>query len=142
MLPTIRRRNAPGYWRVGDDFDRFFNLAFSGAPSLSEWSPPVDVHETDDAFVIEVELPGVGPDQVDVSIEDGTLSISGEKKNDTEGDVGGHIRERRYGAFERSFSLPRSADPAKVDARFEYGVLRVELSKAATARPRKIEISA
>jgi HSP20 family protein len=139
MLPTIRRKGVPSLFEA-DDFDRFFNVAFGGAPSLSGWSPAVDVRENDDGFVVTAELPGLSSDDVEVNVENGILAISGEKKEEREEGGSAHVVERRYGRFQRNFSLPRSVDNAKVDASFENGILTVSLPKAATAKARKIAI--
>ena len=142
MLPTIRRRGIPSLFET-NDFDRFFNVAFSGAPSFSGWSPAVDVRENDEGFVVTTELPGLTSDQVEVNVENGVLAISGEKKDEREENGEGdsaHLVERRYGKFQRHFSLPRSVDSAKVDANFENGILTVSLPKAAAAKARKITI--
>jgi len=143
MFPTIRRKSVPSFWDAGSDFDKFFNIAMSGAPSLSGWSPAVDVRENEESFVVTAELPGLEPEHVDLSVENGVLSISGEKKDEFEGtdsETGGHLVERRYGKFQRNFSLPRSVDPEKVEARFRNGILTVTLPKSSAAKPRRIKI--
>jgi len=142
MLPTIRRKGVSSLFETSD-FDRFFNVAFGAAPSLSGWSPPVDVRENDEGFVVTAELPGLTSDQVEVNVENGVLAISGEKNEQREEGGKGdnaHLVERRYGKFQRNFSLPRSVDSAKVDANFENGILTVALPKAAAAKARKITI--
>ena len=142
MLPTIRRRGLPSLFET-NDFDRFFNVEFSGAPSFSGWSPPVDIRESDEGFVVTAELPGMTSDQVEVNVENGVLAISGEKSEERE--EGGknespQLVERRYGRFQRNFTLPRSIESGKVDANFENGVLTVSLPMAAAAKARKITI--
>lgn len=143
MLPTIRRRTTtPTLWD-NSDFDRLFDWALGSAPSLSGWTPAVDVRETGDEYLVIAELPGMSPDNVEVTVENGVLSISGEKKEEfEEGDKRSdrHVYERRYGRFQRNFSLPRSVDADGVKAEFENGLLRVTLPKAAVAKPRKIKI--
>lgn len=142
MLPTIRRKGIPSLFET-HDLDRFFNMTFGGAPSLSGWSPAVDVRENDDGFVVTAELPGMTSDQVEINVENGILAISGEKKEDVEEGGKGespHLVERRYGPFQRNFSLPRSVDSSKVEANFDNGVLTVSLPKAAAAKARKITI--
>ncbi len=142
MLPTIRRKGIPSLFET-DDLNRFFNLALGGAPSLSGWSPAVDVRENADGFVVTAELPGMTQDQVEINVENGVLAISGEKKENGKDGVkseNSHLVERRYGPFQRNFSLPRSVDSAKVEANFENGVLTVTLPKAAAAKARKIAI--
>lgn len=148
MLPvTWRRSSAPSVWNevLGGrrEFDRFFDRFFTVAPSMSVWSPAVDVHETDDGLSLSVELPGLKPEDVDVTVENGALTISGEKKDEYTDENGtGRIYERTYGRFERSFSLPRGVDAENVTADFENGVLKVVLPKADAAKPRKVKVKA
>lgn len=141
MLPALlRRRDATLFDPT--DFDRLFNLRLSGLQGM--WSPVADIQENEDGYRVEVELPGMAADDVDVHVENGVLSISGEKKDERqEGEKGGnrYLVERRYGRFQRHFTLPSSVDAAKVAAHFDNGVLTVDLPKAATAKPRKIKVS-
>jgi len=121
--------------------DRLLNFSFGGASGL--WSPAADVRESNDGYVVELELPGLTREDVDISVEDGLLTITGEKKEHAEGEANGNGRymvERRFGKFSRSFTLSSSIDVSKVTARFENGVLSISLPKAAEAKPRKIKI--
>jgi HSP20 family protein len=145
LYPTLWRNRTPNLWddifTIRNEFDRLLGRADTGVTGA--WSPVVDVHETTDTIVIRAELPGLAPSDVDVSVENGTLSISGEKKQEIEEGKDGteyHVVERRYGRFERRFSLPRSVDPSKVAAEFKHGVLTVTLPKAEAAKPRRVEI--
>lgn len=147
MLPqTTSRPASPSFWdevfNVRRDFDRLVGDRLFGQ-SMSVWSPPVDVQETNDGIHVNVELPGLKPEDVELTVENGILTISGEKKDAYEGKANGGVRriyERRYGRFERSFTLPRGVDAEKVSANFENGVLRIGLPKAEAAKPRKIAI--
>ncbi len=141
MLPILRRRDVGSL--LDSDVDRLFNFALGNGPSYTGLSPAVDVRETADDFLVTAELPGLSRDDVDVSVENGVLSISGEKREETEeGSAEGnrHLIERRYGKFHRNFSLPRSVDAGKVEARFEDGVLYITLPKAAVAKARRVKI--
>ena len=150
MFPVLKRNRLSPMARVGWDvfdvggeFDRLFGTTF-GAPTPTAWSPAVDVLESDNDFIVTAELPGLAKDDVDITIENGVLSLSGEKKEEREegkADSGGLVLERRYGRFRRSFSLPRGVDADKVSAKFSDGILTVTLPKAATAKPRQIKIS-
>ena len=103
----------------------------------------VDVRETGDALLVQAELPGLTVDDVDVRVENGVLTISGEKKQELEQDSedsGYRLVERCYGRFERSFRLPRSVDAEKVKAEFANAVLTVTFPKAEEAKPRRIEV--
>ena len=133
-------------------FDTSFDRVFphtspagdAGGPAASNWMPAVDVYETDDqALVISAELPGVERDAVNVTLENGVLTIAGERKLPAEVDSGRLYRsERAYGAFRRSFSVPRSVDGAAVSAEHKDGTLRVRLPLKETAKPHRIEINA
>ncbi len=149
MFPVLKRNRLSPAARVGWDvfdvgreFDRLFSTTV-GAPTLMAWSPAVDVRESDNDFIVTAELPGLAKDTVDITIENGVLSLSGEKKEEREegvADSGRHVLERRYGRFQRSFSLPRGVDADNVSAEFSDGILKVTLPKSATAKPRQIKI--
>jgi len=105
------------------------------------WVPPVDVQETEDAYLFTAELPGMSKDDVSITLEDNLLTLSGERslKEKEEGE-NFHRVERAHGSFSRSFSLPSQVDSTKVEASFKDGLLTVEIAKAEQAKPRKIEI--
>ena len=109
--------------------------------TLPEWAPLVDIAEDDKEYLIKVELPEVQKDDVKVTVERGTLSISGERKAEKE-EKGRkyHRMERFYGRFERSFSIPEDATSDHVRAEFKDGVLRVHLAKNEKARPKLIDV--
>jgi HSP20 family protein len=109
--------------------------------TLAEWAPAVDVIEDDKEYLIKVELPEVHKDDVNVTVENGTLTITGERKAEKEEkNRKFHRVERFYGRFERSFSVPTDADETKVNAEFKDGVLRVHLAKSEKALPKQIEV--
>lgn len=107
------------------------------------WDPRVDIHETKDGYIFEVELPGVAKDQVKLTVHDNTLVLEGEKKYPHAEEKGCdcHRQERIFGKFQRSFSLPTAVDPEKIEAAFENGVLTIHLAKKEIARPKEIPIS-
>ena len=109
------------------------------------WMPAMEIVEKDDALVVTAELPGIAPSAVDISVEDGVLTISGEKKEEHEEskDSGRyHMWERRYGGFRRSFTLPQAVDAEKITAKSDAGILTVTLPKSKKAKPqgRKIPV--
>jgi len=110
--------------------------------TVPEWSPLVDIVEDDKEYLIKVEIPEVQKDNVKVTVESGTLTISGERRAEKE-DKGRkyHRIERFYGSFVRSFTVPDDADDAKVSADFKDGMLRVHLAKTEKARPKQIEVN-
>jgi len=121
--------------------DRVAPVAFEGIERT--WAPAVDVYAKGDDIVVHVELPGVEKDDIDLKVENGTLTIRGERKRASEIEEGKAYRlERAYGSFTRRFSLPKGLDASGVKAAFKNGVLEVTLPKAEEAKPRKIEVAA
>jgi HSP20 family protein len=109
---------------------------------VADWSPLVDISEDGKEYLIKAELPEVKKEDVKVSMEDGTLTITGDRKFEKEENGKKYHRvERAYGSFGRSFSLPDDASPAKVTADFKDGVLKVHLAKNEKARPQQVEVS-
>ena len=110
--------------------------------AATEWAPAVDALTKDSDLVIRAELPGVKQEDVDITLHDNVLTISGERRVEEEEERGGyHIRERRYGSFRRSVSLPEGIDESKISARYEDGVLEMTVQGGAVARePKRIQI--
>ena len=107
----------------------------------AEWAPVVDVQETDKEYLVKAELPEVKKEDVKVTINDGVLSIEGERRLEKEEkNKKFHRQERSYGKFVRSFDLPADADHEKIAADFKDGVLSVHIAKAETAKPKSIEV--
>jgi HSP20 family protein len=111
------------------------------AMTVAEWSPLVDIVEDDKEYLIKAELPELRREDVKVTVENGVLSISGERKYEKE-EKGKkfHRVERAYGSFYRSFTVPDDADPEKVGAEFKDGLLSVRLAKSEKAKPRTIDV--
>jgi len=104
-------------------------------------SPAVDITEADDKYVVTAEIPGVKKDDLTIEIQDGVLSIRGEKRSEREEKKEkARWLERSYGAFTRAFTLPADAAPDKVSASFENGILKIEIAKRAEAKPKTIAI--
>lgn len=107
------------------------------------WAPAVDIFERDHDLVFRAELPGVGKDDIEVGIENGVLTLHGERKRTSGADQGNVYRlERAYGTFTRRFTLPTTVDSSKVQAVYKDGVLEVTVPKLEAAKPRKIQIQA
>jgi len=125
-------------------FDTFFGNMGGGEDIASRtWTPPVDIQETENAYILQMELPGLGKEDLEITLENNVLRISGERKIERDVDRDNYHRiERVYGTFSRSFVLPSRVDPDGVDARVENGILTVAIPKAEEARPRKISVSA
>src|SRR5581483_8780887 len=146
---TLVRDPALDVMNVGNRISRLLAEALSafewaGRDSVrAAWVPPVDVLEQDDAIRIVAELPGVRPEDVQLSVEGNVLTIHGQKREPAaEPAERVHRSERLYGEFERTFTLPASVDAAKITAAYDAGVLTVTLPKAEHARPRQIPIEA
>jgi HSP20 family protein len=106
------------------------------------WTPRVDLSETEDAYHIHLDLPGVDKDDVDINLQDGTLTIRGERKEETREEGTNAVRvERSFGQFFRSFTLPQTIKQDAIRATYDNGVLAVEVPKAEETKPRRIEIS-
>lgn len=125
------------------EMDRLFEDAFGrGTPTPASWTPAVDVRETKDAWIFELEIPGVDPASVDVTSEQRVLKIRGEKSaTRTEGDDTRWLSvERVTGSFERSFRLPTAAREEEIEARYADGLLTVTVPKSEVKQARKIEV--
>ena len=109
--------------------------------TISEWAPSVDIIEDEKEYLVKADLPEVKKDDVKVTVENGVLTITGERKMEKEEkDKKYHRVERSYGNFLRSFTLPDGADGTKVNAEFKDGVLKVHLPKSEKAKPKAIEV--
>jgi len=147
MLSPFRGR---GFYDVQSEVNRVFDemlgnmtrRAGSQQRQAAEWAPAVDVINRDGNLVVRAEVPGVRPEEVDVTVHDRVLTISGERKVEQEEERGGFlVRERRYGSFRRSMQLPEGVDESDIKARFRDGVLEVTLEGAAAVRePKRIQI--
>ena len=109
--------------------------------SLGSWAPLVDIYEKEDSLVIKAELPGIKEKDIDIHVENGVLTLKGERKRETEvNDENYHRSERYYGTFTRTFALPTTVDIPKIRAGYRDGILEVIMPKAETAKPKRIEI--
>lgn len=146
MTNLIRWRPMRDMMTLRDEMDRLFERAFEDR-SLSQWQPStnwglaLDVAENDDAYIVTASLPGMKPEDIDISITDNVLTIKGEYKSDeTINEDSYHIRERRFGSFGRSISLPSMVNSDDVAAQYENGVLTLTVPKAEEVKPRRIEV--
>jgi HSP20 family protein len=132
---------------MGDLFGRFFQ-DWPGAGVAARggaWAPPVDMIDRPDEVVVRADLPGLEQKDVDVTIEDGMLTIKGERKEEREEKKEGenyYCAERTFGVFVRSMPLPPGVDPGHVKATFKNGILEIHLPKTKESKGRKIEIQA
>ena len=125
------------------EMDRVFEStgSFSGSPApLSRWNPAVNVYQDKDQFTVIAEVPGLKKEDLNLSLHDGVLTISGERKREEKPEQG-FRSERFVGRFQRSITLPASVDPNKVKASYKDGLLKVVLPKSEEAKPKQIEVS-
>jgi HSP20 family protein len=133
---------------IQDELNRLFGRTFAEAEQTrptgtGAWMPSMDVYETEDRIVATLELPGIEPGDVEVSVEDSTLSVSGSRELSSEvKEENVHRLERRYGSFTRAITLPTTADTDTIEASFDKGVLTIEVPKVERAKPKKIQVRA
>jgi HSP20 family protein len=122
-------------------FDRFFEGRGANGGSVRRWIPAMDLVETGDSLVLRADLPGMKEDDVEIEIKDGVLTISGERKSESEEKGEGfHRVERAFGRFSRSLSLPDGVDADKIAASFTDGVLEVKVPKPEETKPTRVAI--
>ncbi|MFZ1992740.1 MAG: Hsp20/alpha crystallin family protein, partial [Solirubrobacteraceae bacterium] len=132
---------------IQNEMNRLFNSFFdtptpSNGTTFRRWIPAMDLVETEDAFVLTADLPGLSESDVNIEVEDNVLTVSGERKSEHEDRKTGYYRvERSYGSFRRSLTLPDGVDPGVVKATFDKGVLEVTVPKPAQQAPRKVQIA-
>ncbi len=139
----------PSFGRLSDlrdEIDRLFESPLSEltrtSQLLSGWTPALDVYENKDHFVVKAELPGMKKEDIEVSLHDGSLSISGERKTESKHEEGEVYRaERFFGRFQRTVTLPTAVAADKVKAAYNEGVLTITLPKTEEAKPKKIDVS-
>lgn len=128
-----------------EHLNRLFEGGFSGRAensNLTTWAPAVDIYETENELVIKADLPEINEKELDVRIENNTLTIRGEWKFEQKVAEGSYLRtERTYGSFSRSFSLPNTVNTENIKAEYKNGVLTVELPKRAESKPRQVKVN-
>jgi HSP20 family protein len=125
------------------EVDRLFDAFFGQSQRTGRrWVPPMDLVEAGDHFVLKADLPGLRDEDVKLEVQDGTLTISGERKAEHEASEGGWYRiERSFGSFSRSLTLPEHVDATGISASFSDGVLEVRIPKPEQRKPQRIEIA-
>jgi HSP20 family protein len=142
-----------GFYDMQSEMNRMFDEVFGGlsrrggrqhGEGPTRWAPVLDVLQEEGDIVVRAELPGVKQEDVDITLHDGVLTIAGERKAEEQREGSGYyVRERRYGSFRRSMTLPQGVDESRISARFDGGVLEVRVAGAAAVQePRRIEIEA
>jgi HSP20 family protein len=145
LIKRDRREMSP--WTTFRDLEEQFSQFFrdfplaTGIGNESAWVPAVDLTETEDAYLLEADLPGMKREDIEVTVVDDMITLKGERKEEKSEAHKGYRRvERSYGSFQRAFRVPGGVDTAKVDAHFEHGVLKVSLPKRPEAKPKAIEV--
>ena len=127
------------------DLNRFFNVELDDEDSTiatSAWTPAVDIAEKNDHFLIKADVPGVDPKEIDISMENGLLTMKGERESEIKEEKDGYTRvERSHGSFYRRFSLPETADAENISAKTNKGVLEIKVGKKEAAKPKKITVN-
>ena len=144
MINTLTRWEPLELEDVQNRLSKFFARRGNGNDdiTLADWAPLADITEDDKEYVIKAELPDVKKEDVRVTVENGVLTISGERKFEKEEKKKKYHRiERAYGTFVRSFTLPDVADAGKVKAEFKNGVLTVHVPKSEKAKPKQVEVN-
>jgi len=139
----------PGFGRLSslrDELDRLFESPWTELGRTSQllggWSPALDVHEDKDNFVVQAELPGMKREEIEVSLHDGALSISGERKLEKQYEAAEACRtERFFGKFQRTVTLPAPVAGDKVKAQYKDGILTITLPKTEEAKPKQIDVT-
>jgi HSP20 family protein len=127
-------------WDELDNFNKAFTEGFN--PALRPWTPAVDIVETENELTFTFDLPGLKMEDIEVHLENGTLTVKGSRKFEHEENKKGYHRvERSYGAFSRAFSLPETVDPDKITASYKDGVLTVAAGKREAAKPRSVKVN-
>lgn len=138
-------------WREMDTFSDRFNRFFDGTflpahwlkeeSRLNDWAPSVDVYDDDKKIVIKAEIPGVDKKDIHVDVKDGVLTLSGERTHENEvKEENFHRKERVFGKFQRSFTLPEGLDPDSIAADYKDGVLKIEIPKPEEKKSKKISV--
>jgi HSP20 family protein len=130
-----------------DRMNRIFRESFNPespeeAVTTANFAPPVDVYEDEHNITLKIEVPGIDEKDINVSIENNTLTVRGERRFEKdEKEENFHRVERMYGSFTRSFTMPNTVDPEQVSAHYEKGVLKIRLAKKAEAKPKLIKVN-
>ena len=142
MLAKVYRDPMDTFREFSGELDRMFNAnAAAYTDTVSAWMPAVDIKEAKDAYEVVADVPGVETKDIDVSLEDGVLTVKGERKSETNDEGEGFTTtERTHGSFTRRFTLPDTADADNISAKMKYGVLKLHIPKKEKVLPKKISV--
>ncbi len=145
-MTQLARRTPTGTLRdlqreVDDIFDEFFGGDDSDQSASAVWSPRTDLSETDGAYRLRIDLPGLSKDEIDINVQNNALTVRGERESTQTAEEEEYVRvERAFGTFHRTFTLPNAVDAEEIEAAYEDGVLTINVPKAEGSTPRQIEI--
>jgi len=142
MLARVYRDPMDTFRGIRGELDRVFNTNAAGyTDTATDWVPAVDIKEVKGAYEVVADVPGVEPKDIDVSLEDGVLTVKGERKSENKDEGEGYTRtERSHGSFYRRFTLPDTADADNITAKTEHGVLKLYIPKKEKVMPKKISV--
>lgn len=125
------------------DFDRLFQTTpYLRRNAVSEWSLALDVAENEEGYIVKASVPGMNPDDLEITLEDNVLTVKGEVKSSEEiNDEQYHVRERRFGSFSRNIRFPVEVNADDVEASYEHGILTLNVPKAEEVKPRRISVT-
>jgi HSP20 family protein len=147
MTLLTRREPFRQFSTMQDRMNRLFRESYSpevpdDSLTTTSFAPPVDIYEDEHNITLKLEVPGIDEKDIDVSVENSTLTVHGERKIEKEEKEENFRRiERQYGSFTRSFTLPSSVDSGQVSAHYDKGVLKIKLAKKAEAKPKQIKVN-
>jgi HSP20 family protein len=146
MNTITRWDQSRGLTSFQDQLNRLFEDSFtrdrSGHADLATWAPPVDIYETENELVVKADLPDLQDKDIDVRVENNTLTIRGERKFEKDTNEDNYLRvERAYGSFMRSFSLPNTVSSDSIQAEYRNGVLTLHMAKREESKPKQIKIT-
>lgn len=145
-MTKLARRTPTGTLRdlqreVDDIFDQFFGRGDDDQGTSAVWSPRTDLAETDGAYHLRLDLPGLSTDEIDINLQNNTLTVRGERTSEQTAEDEEYVRvERAFGTFHRTFTLPDAVEPDNIEAAYENGVLTINVPKSERSRPRQIDI--
>jgi HSP20 family protein len=145
MNSVIRWESFRSVNSLQEQFSRLFDTSFPGRSSesdLTTWAPAVDIQETENELMLKADLPGIEEKDIDVRIENNTLTIRGDRKFEKQVNEDNYLRvERSYGSFSRSFSLPNTINTEAINAEYKNGVLTVQMPKRAESKPKQVKVN-
>ena len=128
--------------QINNEMNRYLSMRDTAANQEREWMPAVDIHEEDNCYMLTADIPGVNRKDVEITLEDGVLTVKGERNSETEvTEEGYRRRERIQGSFVRQFNLPETVDTANISAKAEDGILKIVIPKQEKLEPKKITVS-